>query len=398
MPAEAGAAIAADRPGPWLFPALALVALAGQVGSFLYLPALPQITAEFGTDLAGAQGTVAAFLAGSLVGFALYGPVADAIGRHRALAVTAAIFVAGSALCAVAPGIGALTAARAVQGLGSVAGIVTARAVIRDAWPPAAAARAMSNLSAVNAIAPAASPILGAVLLTAIDWRAGFWVTAGVGLAALVTGLTMLPPARTRPAGSTLSGIGQVLGSGHWWLCQLVLAASHSLFLVMMAGSPFVLMDSLGLGPLAYSLVMAATISGFGLVAAASGGLAGRLGTRRTILLGLGPVLAGAAALAVVVQLSPGPAAVAVPLALMVSAMGLIVPTCHIAMLLPFPERAATAVSLGMMTTTGAGAAAVWIYGRALGGTPPEFGLAILGLSGLIALGALSLPRDGEAP
>lgn len=378
---------------------LCALAATGQVGSFLYLPALPQIAAEFGAGEAGVQATVAAFLVGSLAGFAVYGPLSDRFGRARMLLAAGVLFVAGSAACALAGDLAALTAGRAVQGLGSVAGIITARAVVRDAFPPDRAARAITALSAVGAVAPALSPVAGALVLLACDWRAGFWATAAIGASATLAASAVLPrSARRAGAGDgALRGIGRVLRSPIWRSCAAINASTNAVFMVMMAGSPFVFMDILGMSALGYALLIGAILTGFALSALRTGPVIARLGSLRTIRRALPLVVAGAAAVAAAALVLPAAWSLGLALALTIAAMGAVVPSGHLALMAPFPDQAATATSLSMLLATLAGAAAVLAYAAAAAGSLPGFGLAIGGHAGLVVLVALTLPAAAEA-
>ena len=161
---------------------LCLIATVGLAGSFLYLPALPLMAAGFNASEPAAQATLTAFLLGSCVGFALYGRAAERFGHRLSFTLAGAVFVAASLAAAMTTDIAQLVAARLVQGAGSVAGIVTARATIRIIMPPERAVQAMAMLTAVVSLSPAVSPLIGAGVLQLADWRATFVVAAGLGL------------------------------------------------------------------------------------------------------------------------------------------------------------------------------------------------------------------------
>lgn len=375
-----------------LFPTLIAMALVGQVGSFLYLPALPTIAVEFATDERGMQGTVVAFLLGSLAGYALYGPLVDRFGRSLLLLVTGVLFVAGCVGSALASDLDTLVAARFVQGLGSVAGIITARTVIRDAYPSDEAVRRVSLVSAANAASVAASPILGALLLIMISWRAGFWVNAVFATIVTATGLAVLPRSVRQETAGALRGIRRVLGSPTWRACFLITGGTTAAFMIMMAGSPFVFITIFDVSPVGYSWIMAIILGSFGVVAARTGRLAGRIGAKRVMRLAVVPMLIGATAVVTIAFLSPDIWALAIAMTVMVGSMGVLVPSAHMAMLAPFPELAGTAASLGMLAATSCGAIAVWAYAGTLAGSVAGFGLAIAGLAAVAALGWLLLP------
>lgn len=389
MPATAEPA----RVGPGLLVALCLVAVSGQIGSFIYLPALPAVAAEFGTGEAGAQATLTAYLVGTFVGFAVYGPLSDRLGRRRMLAISGTVFVAASIACALSDSLAALTMARAVQGFGSVAGLITARATIRDVYPPAQVSRYISFLTASMAVAPAMSPVFGAALLTFVDWRLTFLVAAFVAAAAIALALVAIPAGRRTVSSADIrDGLRDLFASPTYRSCIVITSATNGAFLIMMAGSPFVLIDMYGLSELAYAGSMAMVLLTFAAVAVAFGGLMARLGARRTMALGVGPMLAGATGVVVVSLLLPNLILLLLMLTLTIAAMGVIVPTSNAAMLEPLPALAGTAVSMAQLLATLFGALAVTAYGLFAAGSPAGFALSIAVLCGVAAFGWSRLP------
>ena len=112
----------------------------------MYLPSLPTIAAEFGGNPAAAQFTLASFFIGLALGQALHGPLADRYGRKPPLYAGLALYTVASVGCALAPDIATLTVLRFVQAVGGCAGIVIARAVVRDRFDAHTSARVYSCL------------------------------------------------------------------------------------------------------------------------------------------------------------------------------------------------------------------------------------------------------------
>lgn len=158
----------------------------------MYLPSLPSIGREFGASTDAAQITLASFLAGLAIGQLVYGPASDRIGRRGPILFGAAIYVAASVACALAPSLGALTLARFVQALGGGAGQVVARAVVRDRFGHRDSARVLSMLMLVTGLAPILAPLIGGALLGFGGWRTIFWVLTGAGaVIAIAAALTL---------------------------------------------------------------------------------------------------------------------------------------------------------------------------------------------------------------
>src|SRR3546814_10180647 len=110
----------------------------------------------------------------------------------------------------LAPGLDALIGLRLLQALGGCAGVVIARAMVRDLFAPQEAARVFSLLMLVTGIAPIVAPLIGGYLLTWFGWPSIFVMLAGIGALALVAAQISLP--ETRPAGGRLT-LGSALRS-----------------------------------------------------------------------------------------------------------------------------------------------------------------------------------------
>jgi DHA1 family bicyclomycin/chloramphenicol resistance-like MFS transporter len=126
----------------------------------MYLPALPRLTHDLSAGASLVQLTLTACLVGLAAGQAVTGPISDMWGRRRPLVAGVALYAIASLLCTVAPNVHLLIALRFVQGTAGAAGIVIARAVVRDLCDGSAAARFFSLLMLVNGVAPVAAPVV----------------------------------------------------------------------------------------------------------------------------------------------------------------------------------------------------------------------------------------------
>src|SRR5258708_6457295 len=164
-----------------------LVFILGALSAFgplsidMYLPALPSLTRDFGTGDAQTQLTLSACLLGLALGQTIAGPISDELGRRRPLLVGLTAYAFASLLCVFAPSVFALILLRFVQGFAGAAGIVIARAIVRDLHSGVAAARFFSLLMLVNGLAPILAPLCGGLLLRFTSWSGVFVTLAVIG-------------------------------------------------------------------------------------------------------------------------------------------------------------------------------------------------------------------------
>jgi DHA1 family bicyclomycin/chloramphenicol resistance-like MFS transporter len=165
----------------------------------IMLPALPDIGADFAlTNDNDRQLVIVSYVALFGVAQLIYGPLADAYGRRSVLLCALVIFIAGSALCVVAPNFELVLAARALQGVGAAATRVIAIAVVRDLTEGRRMAQIMSMAMTVFMIIPIIAP--GSIGRAASPCRSR--ATRRIRQAASAVGSSRCP-SPSMPAGST---------------------------------------------------------------------------------------------------------------------------------------------------------------------------------------------------
>ena len=273
----------------------ALLACLGMVGPFsidTYLPAFAGIASSLGATPVEMQQTLSAYLFGFALMNLFHGALSDSLGRRPVVLWGVAAFTLASVGCALSPHIGALLFFRALQGMAAGAGIVVARAVIRDMFPPADAQRVMSQVTLYFGIAPAIAPLVGGLLFVYIGWEAIFWFLGAIGAALWVANYKLLPeslhPAQRQPLNlrHLFRGYAE-LGSNPKFL-MLALAAGvpfNGMFLYVVSAPAF-LGQHLGLPPQHYFVFFLMIIAGIMAGAYLSGRLAGRMPPQRQVHLG----------------------------------------------------------------------------------------------------------------
>ncbi|MFJ5925916.1 MFS transporter [Kitasatospora sp. NPDC092948] len=173
--------------------------------------ALPSVGRELGASVSALQWAVDAYTL-VLAAFLLpAGAAADRWGRRRVFMVGLGLFGVGSALCALAPGAGALVGARAVQAAGGTMLNPVAMAIVATAFPGREErARAIGVFGSVSGLSLALGPVLGGALVDALGWRAVFWVNLPVVAAGLAGAARWVPESRGTRA-RRFDPVGQVL-------------------------------------------------------------------------------------------------------------------------------------------------------------------------------------------
>jgi DHA1 family bicyclomycin/chloramphenicol resistance-like MFS transporter len=229
------------------------------------LPAQPTFVATFGVAKETAALTLTLFLVGFAVAQLAAGYIADAIGRRKVLIGGLAIYVLGGTACALAPTIEVLLACRVLQAIGASTPAVVARAMVRDTQPAADAARLLSTMVAILAIAPMLAPTIGTFMLAQVGWRGIFVSLACIGTVLLV--IAQLRLEETLPSGERVAPtvMGLVRGYREFFATPgtvLPLAIGCATFagqFAYIADSVFVITEGYGKSTQAYSIYFGVT-------------------------------------------------------------------------------------------------------------------------------------------
>ncbi|MFF1369120.1 MFS transporter [Streptomyces virginiae] len=351
------ASTGAHRPAVrWALAGLSLSVLLSSLGTGIAHVGLPTLAQVFSASFPEVQWVVLAYLLAVTALVVGAGRLGDLVGRRRLLLAGISLFTAASVLCAAAPTLWLLVGARAAQGVGAAVMMALTMAFVGETVPKERTGSAMGLLGTMSAVGTALGPSLGGALLAGFGRRALFLVNVPLGIVAFLLSHRHLPADRREPGGDrarfdhlgtlllalTLAAyaLAMTLGGGRFGALDTALlvaaacgvalfvrvesraasplvrgalvrdpvigpglASSALVSTVMMATlvvGPFYLSRTLGLGAAPVGFVLSVGP----LVAATTGVPAGRLadrfGARRTTLLGLLTMTAGATALSLI--------------------------------------------------------------------------------------------------
>lgn len=215
----------------------------------MYLPGLPSLEKALSTDAGKVQLTLSLFFLGLAIGQLFYGPLSDRFGRRLPLLIGNLLYVGASIACALAANIEILIIARFLQAFGSCAGLVIARAMVRDLFEPKEGARVMSLLMLVMGVAPILAPLLGGYVLVWFDWHAIFWFLAAFGLLTMLVARLGLPETRRAEhirrltIGSALRDYASLLSQRRYMGYTLAASLGMAGMFAYIAGSPFIFIN-----------------------------------------------------------------------------------------------------------------------------------------------------------
>ncbi|WP_226898593.1 MDR family MFS transporter [Mangrovicoccus algicola] len=228
--------------------------------------ALPRLMGDLGVTAAAAQWLTTAFLLTMAVVIPVTGFLLQRMQTRPVFALAMGLFSLGTALCALAPGLGMLIFGRIVQACGTAVMMPLLMTTVMTLVPPESRGRTMGQISIVISVAPAIGPTISGIILNLLDWRWMFWLVLPIGLGALGLGQARLQNvAELRPAPLDLvsvplsaAGFGglvyglSAIGEGHG--AGGILPALASLGIGALALAAFV-RRQLRLGPLGRALL-----------------------------------------------------------------------------------------------------------------------------------------------
>lgn len=280
---------------------LAALSMLGPFSVDTYLPAFPAIETTLHAAPIEVQQTLTAYMLSFALMILWHGALSDAFGRRNVVIGSLAVFCVASLGCAAAHSIEYLWAFRILQGISAGAGIVIGRAIIRDLYSGAQAARLLSLVTMIFSVAPAIAPILGGWIVTLLNWRAIFlflFVYTGLLIAWCYRKLPeTLPPENRQPfnARALASNYKRVFRSPLFHLKAGTVAFNFAGLFLYVSAAPVFITRHLGLGPSQFAWQFVPTVAGIFLGAFTVNRLAGMLSISTQVLIGFGFLLGAGA-------------------------------------------------------------------------------------------------------
>lgn len=228
---------------------LGLLTTIGPFSIDLYLPAFPQIAAGLNTDVASVMLSLSSFFIGISLGQLIYGPLLERFGRKKPLYIGLVVYMISSAVCAMAVSVEYLILFRLFQALGSCSGMVAARAIVRDLFPPEKIAKVFSSLMLVIAVSPIIAPTVGGLIAVYLGWRYIFVFLIVIIAVILALVIWVLPeskepdPSVSFKPKAMLNGYREVFKNQQFALYAITSAVAYSGLYAYISGSPFVFLE-----------------------------------------------------------------------------------------------------------------------------------------------------------
>ena len=279
---------------------LAGLSMLGPFSIDAYLPAFPFIQADLAATQLEVQQTLSIYML-AFAGMVLWhGALSDAFGRRNVILVSLVVFAIGTFGCAASHSVHYLWIFRIMQGVSAGAGVVVGRAIIRDLYSDAAAARLLSLVTMIFTIAPAIAPILGGIIVEYSDWRTIFLVLLGYSAALFIYCYRKLPESLPRHKRQPFNprflwhSYSTIFSAPLFHMKAGIVALNFAGLFLYITAAPVMLPVHLGLGPSQFAWLFIPAVSGIFMGALAANRIAGKIAFTRQIGIGFCFLLAAA--------------------------------------------------------------------------------------------------------
>jgi MFS transporter, DHA1 family, multidrug resistance protein len=387
----------AGTAGPLFAVALACISLISPLAVHLFMPVIPAVKIALGLSDSVAQLTFSIALFSMAFATLFYGSLSDRFGRRPVLLSGLCLFLAGSAISAVANSVVVLVLGRLVQALGAGCGITLVRAIAQDVYGAARLVKAIAYLTMAYTLGPMVAPLVGGVLVDALGWRSvfGFALLAGgaITLAAyLAVFESRRPSSATAISGNVLQNYWALLRHPRFTAFVLQTGFCSGTFLVVATAASSLMKEMLHRPAAEYGLYFLMFPFGFLFGSFITSRIGNRAANESMVL--AGSLLSLAAVVAQAVLLLSGhltPLTLFAPGFFMSMAQGLSMSYAQAGAMALNPKLAGTAAGMGVFTHNFVGALFAQLYGTLADGTPGPL-VQATATSAFLGLAAGGLP------
>ena len=196
----------------WLIlAAVGMCLFLGSVDGSIVNVALPTLMGEFNASFAAIQWVTLAYLIGLTILLVGMGRLADMMGKKLIFTTGIVLFLAGSALCGLAPTVAWLIGFRFLQSIGAAMIIALGVAILTETWPARERGKVIGLSAGFISLGIVFGPAIGGIMLEYLSWHWIFFVNLPIGAVALVLVLLYLPPLRPSGHRETFDLLGAVL-------------------------------------------------------------------------------------------------------------------------------------------------------------------------------------------
>ena len=389
-----------ETPGKGFTVVLAAVSLISPLAIHLYLPVVPEIKSAFAVSDALAELSFSITLATMAAATLVYGSLSDRFGRRPMLLSGLALFLAGSALSAVAGSMVLLILGRLVQAVGAGAGITLTRAIARDTYGSDRLVQAIAYLTMAYTLGPMVSPPIGGFLVDHFGWRSVFGFAFAAGSAITVAVVAVLPETKRGAGGgggSILRDYRLLFADRRFTAFVLQSGFMTGTFFAIIAAAPFLMHERLGRSATEFGIYFFFFPAGYCLGNLISSRLAGRVAIEAMVLTGgLINLVSVMALAALIIGGGLSPLAIFAPGCFVTFAQGLALPNAQAGAMQTQPALAGTAAGIGVFCQALGSALFAQFYGIMADGTAaPMIGVAALAAALSVASGTVPLLSRG---
>jgi len=247
----------------YLILTLGMLTAIGPFSIDMYLPAFPDIARGLNTTVSKVMLSLSSFFIGISAGQLLYGPLLERFGRKKPLYIGLSIYFLAAIGCAAASSVNALIFFRLLQAIGGCAGMVAARAIVRDVFEVKENAKIFSTLMLVVAVSPIIAPTLGGYVTSVLGWRFVFAILIIIDLIILLavhfllTGTKPPDPTFSLRAGAILGNFASIIKHPQFYTYAFTGAVGYGGLSAYISGSPYVFMEIFGVNEKQYGWVFA---------------------------------------------------------------------------------------------------------------------------------------------